>query len=363
MTASASTEMTGAMRAALDFLLNAQGEGGDWKDFLLPAGNSNVWVTGFVAGVLAELPEKSARDAAMAGWRFLEKSAKTDGGWSYNPSVPGDADSTLWALRLGEALGVEGSDAYAKAASFLESHMTENGGLATYAAPERVRRYIGLPPSVSFDGWTRSHVCVTAACANLRTHRQRLTQYLLQQQTGEGKWIAYWWFDDEFSTAEAVAALVGKGSGAMMAESAREAAASVERAARWALERSRILMGVDGSNSPHAFALAHVLRVLARAEQTPEVREAVFKASARLAEWQKADGSWPASARLRVPRPDAVKPSAETEWKMWAGMPQVAPTVENILKHTFSIYSPDHYGVYTTATVLRALHETGLAAS
>jgi hypothetical protein len=47
---------------------------------------------------------------------------------------------------------------------------------------------------------------------------------------------------------------------------------------------------------------------------------------------------------------------------MWAGMPPAALSLENILKHTFSIYSPDHYAVYTTATVLRAVNEISLLA-
>ncbi|HEX8145194.1 MAG TPA: hypothetical protein VF553_21690 [Pyrinomonadaceae bacterium] len=360
MTGNGKTDVSAAALKALGFLLDAQDSAGEWKDFLLPAGNSNVWVTGFVGGVLAALPFEKSQEAALKGWRFLEKAATADGGWSYNPSVPGDGDSTLWGLRLGETLGLESSDTFQKAYGFLERHLSEDGGLTTYASPAPVRNYIGLPPFVSFDGWTQSHVCVTAACANLSSHRQRFQQYLLQNQAEDGRWRAYWWFDDEYATAEAVAALVGDGR--TSAERSTEVAAQIERAVGWALKRSEILMASEGANPP-AFALAHTLRILSRALQSPLALEAVSKGTARLVEWQRADGSWAASARLRVPRPDSVSPAAGTEWKMWAGMPQVAPSLENVLKHTFDIYSPDHYGVYTTATVLRALHETSLAAN
>lgn len=360
MTRHGSTDLSAATRSALDFLLKSQDADGAWKDFLLPAGNSNVWVTGFVGSVLAALPEDEARDAARGGWRFLEGAATTDGGWSYNPSVPGDADSTLWGLRLGETLGFKGSDSFQRASGFLERHLGNDGGLSTYASSAPVQRYIGLPPSVSFDGWTQSHVCVTAAGANLSTHQQHFYQFLLQKQTDEGKWIAYWWFDDEYATAEAVAAFVG--DGLTLGDGVSEIARRVERAAVWALKRSEILTAFEGTNPP-AFALAHLLRILVRAGQSSEAQAAISKVVARLVEWQKPDGSWPSSARLRVPRPDAVVPAAETEWTMWAGMPPITPSVENILKHTFSIYSPDHYGVFTTATVLRALHETSLAAN
>ncbi|MGB8508284.1 MAG: hypothetical protein WCD76_07760 [Pyrinomonadaceae bacterium] len=354
------TDLSATAGSALSFLLNAQQREGAWKDFLLPAGNSNVWVTGFVGSVLAALDVAEARRAALVGWRFLEGVKTRDGGWSYNPSVPGDADSTLWGLLLGETLGVESSDSFRQASMFLERHLRDDGGIATYESPSQVRSYIGLPPFVSFDGWTQSHVCVTAACANLETHRQRLQQYLLQKQTDEGKWIAYWWFDDEYSTAEAVAALVGKGRTADGCTA--EIAGCVERAVAWALERNEILTAVEGA-APPAFALAHTLRILARAGQSSKVRDALGKGLARLVEWQRPDGSWPPSARLRVPRPDAINPNVADEWTMWAGMPQVAPTLENVLKHTFSIYSPDHYGVYTTATVMRALHESTLSSN
>ena len=45
MTADTGINLSGAVRAALDFLLKSQDAQGAWKDFLLPAGNSNVWVT------------------------------------------------------------------------------------------------------------------------------------------------------------------------------------------------------------------------------------------------------------------------------------------------------------------------------
>jgi hypothetical protein len=359
MNGNSSSAVSTATRSALNFLLDAQDSEGAWRDFLLPSGHSNVWVTAFVGGVVASFPETSAQKAALAGWRFLERAVTPDGGWSYNPTVPGDADSTLWGLRLAEALGLEDSECLRRANSFLELHTRDDGGIATYASATPVRSYIHLPAEVSFEGWTsQSHVCVTASCANLRSYQERFQNYLLQQQTEEGKWPAYWWFDEEFSTAEAVAALVGKGR--TVAECDAVIAARVERAAGWALRRCEVLSGAGGSGR-HTFALAHILRILARAEQSPEVRGQLLRVVAQLIEWQKPDGSWPVSARLRVPRPETIVPDAKEDWKMWAGMPAVMPSVENILKHTFSIYSPDHFGVYTTATTLRALHETALS--
>jgi len=358
MTAQRPTDIRSAIRAASEFLLKSQDESGAWKDFLLPAGNSNVWVTAFVGDVLASRPEPEAQRAAQSGWRFLQQAATPDGGWSYNPTVPGDGDSTLWGLRLAETLGVEASDTARKAGEFLEKHIREDAGLTTYASPDPVRNYIGIPPVISFRGWTQSHTCVTAAGANLAAHRLRFRQYLIEKQAEDGSWPAYWWFDDEYSTAESVAALTGKNR--TIEDCEPPVASAIERAAGWALGRAAKLAEAHGKHPP-AFALAHALRVLVRAARRAETCEMLKAGLARIVEWQRGDGSWPASAKLRVPRPDILIPKPDADWTLWAGMPAGPPTMEAVLKHTFNNYSLDHYGVYTTATVLRSLHESEIA--
>jgi hypothetical protein len=314
-----------ARRSARRFLLAAQAPDGSWKDFLLPAGNSNVWVTAFVGEVLAD----AEPEAAQRAWHFLEQTAKEGGGWSYNPSVPGDADSTLWTLRLAAKLGVLDSQAARDGVAFLDRHVRDDGGVTTYASAAPIRAYIGLPPIVPFTGWTSSHVCVTAACANLDSYRDRLRGYLDAHRRDDGSWPAYWWFDDEYATAEAVAAL-----------------GADERAVQWAVRR------IDAATNP--FALAHALRVVARGDSS---HEAAVHGAMKLIAMQKPDGSWPSSARLRVPRPDAITPDPNAEWTMWAGLPPGPVSIESVLRYTFNNYSPDHYALYTTATALRALDD------
>ena len=341
-------ELCAATSGAVKFLLQAQDANGSWKDFLLPAGNSNVWVTGFVGNALAGINDASAQASVKAGWQFLERNIKDGKGWSYNPTVPGDADSTLWALRFAEALGLDQSSSARGAAQFIEEHVRDDGGLATYASAGPIQKYIGVPAFVPFEGWTQSHICVTAACANLGKHCQRFQSYLLAKQADDGRWPAYWWFDDEYATAEAVAAFVGKGR--TVEDCGAEIALPVARAVDWALGRAGKIHGEN------IFALAHVLRILARSNRE-DVQSALMKGLAELIAMQKMDGSWPASSKLRVPRPDVLMPDVKAKWRMWTGMPPGAVSLHSVLEHTFTIYSLDHYAVYTTATALYALQE------
>jgi hypothetical protein len=353
MKANFEIDISAAAHAALDFLLAAQDDAGAWKDFLLPAGNSNVWVTAFVGDVLAMMPEEQAGRAARRAWQFLETVTTADGGWSYNPRVPGDADSTLLGLRFAESINMETADAARSADEFLKRHI-RSGGLTTYASADPVRCYIGLPPLVPFNGWIQPHVCVTAAGANLADYREQFVDYLLQQQAEDGHWAAYWWFDDEYATAEAVAALAGKHRTA--ADCDPEVAASIERAVQWARVQSEALNSAE-SHFTLVFALAHALRILARSGSPATIQQQLYAGVRRLVTLQNESGGWPSSARLRVPRPDAIVPDAAARWTMWAGMPAVPVSLQSVLQHTFNNYSPDHFGIYTTATVLRALRE------
>ncbi|AKQ64439.1 hypothetical protein A176_001351 [Myxococcus hansupus] len=353
MTTSGLHTLETSAEAALAFLLGAQDARGAWKDFMLPATQSDVWVSGFVGTVLAGLSEPAARRAAEAAWRYLEGVEGRGGGWSYNAWVPGDADSTLWGLRLAEALGAGDSARARSAGAFLARHLRDDGGLTTYASDEDIRQYVGLPPEVSFHGWTHSHVCVSAAGAHLSSHREGLGAFLLRTQDARGHWPAYWWFDEEYSTAEAVAALTAAGAAVAPAS---ERAARIERAAAWALERVARHVAFEGSRPP-SFALAQALRVVARASPSPRGRETLLQGVSRLCAWQRPQGGWSPSARLRVPRPDVVVPEPGAPWTLWRGPPPGIASVEDVLRHTFTNYSLDLHAVFTTGTVLRALNE------
>lgn len=327
-----------AIARAEDFLLARQDANGGWRDFLLPAGLSDAWVTGYVGEALVGSPE--GEQATRRGWAFLHETEAASGGWSYNSQVPGDADSTLWGLRLAEAIGEGSSPLARRGYAFLERHLRPDHGLSTYASAGPIRAYTGLPELVPFDGWTQSHVCVSAAGANLPRYAARIVPYLLARQDADGSWPGYFWFDREYATGEALVALAANADHCQ----------AIERGVRWLSGRVDLLAATESKARP-AFALACAARALALVDGSASTRAA----GARLAEWQRPDGSWGPSARLRVPRPDAIDPPSGQVWTRWQGLPADAVSPLDRLNATFTNFSPDHRGVFGAATALRAL--------
>jgi hypothetical protein len=342
-----------ATERAEAFLRERQDARGYWRDFSLPAGSSDAWVTGYVGAALMRSNRGELRGLAERGLRALTEAQEQRLGWGYNAQVPADADSTVWGLRLAESLGHGARHESARANQFFEKHLGADGGVCTYADAGPVRRFVGLAEQDSFAGWTQAHTCVTAAAAGLGKYRARLLPYLKSSQRDVGAWSAYWWFSDEYATAEAVEALVAERE--PEETSVTPARLSVRRAAEWATDRCQRLM-TGARARPPSFALSLALRA---ALACPEVVDTKVVAASllRLVEWQKSDGAWPASARLRVPRPDCLAPdSQKTTWRMWQGLPPGPATREFLLEHTFSNYSLDCFGVFTCASVLCSLY-------
>jgi hypothetical protein len=304
-----------ALAGAVEFLLLHQAQTGRWSDFVLPAGPSDEWVTAFVATSLLETGAHAALDPARRAWAALLRRRPEEPGWGYNRLTPADADSTAWALRLASALAVENLERVVAAGHFLTRHVREGGGVTTYAERDPIHRYTRLPDDASMAGWQAAHACVTAAAAPAAG--QPALDYLSGEQTADGHWEGYWWWDDEYTTALAAEAL----------------APARERAVAWALTRVRASGAVestDGKSSP--WATAWCVRIL-RLASTPAARAACDAAVRWLVETQRADGSWRSSARLRVPMPAHLDPSG----------------------HDKRIEALDQHRVFTTAAVAAAL--------
>ena len=319
-----------AIERATGFLLRCRNEGW-WWDFPEVMGGSGEWTTAYVAAALATVPTSIAQSEALAAWRKLEQQRGPTEGWGFNPTLPNDADGTLWGLRLAEAAGESQSPRALAARLVLDAHILDEGAVASYV-PEVAARLREVLGGVETRGLCAPHVCVTAAAAGLAGFRERLEVFLIHAQNEDGHWRGYWWFDDEYATALAVEALA--------TPSELDVRRQVRGASRWALRR----IGVDGAVvSPYlgaasAFATALAVRILTAAAHTetgPAPSPAALRAVGWLVAHQLDDGSWPPSALMRVPRIDSLDPDERPADTFFVGL--------------------DEARIFTTATVVTAL--------
>lgn len=315
-----------AIENAVDFLLKARAKDGFWRDFKTLAGESDEWVTAYVCGALARSGIPRGRVEARKALKKLLRRRILSGGWGFNIRVPADADSTVWVLRLAEALGFEPSSwRLQRALRFLERHTSPSGGVATYENSLLIRAFTRLGRDIAFTGWCMPHSCVTAAYAGLGFVQDgRPAEFLRTRQQADGSWAGYWWTDHAYATALACEAL--------SSISHPEHSACLARAGQWSKARLR-----GSPTSP--FATALLLRILLCSEN--ESSATVDHLITRLFLSQQPDGGFESSAVLRIPPPDTSDPDVYSEWKDGAGGGGSSQR--------------DHHRLFTTSTALVAL--------
>lgn len=271
-----------AVRGAAGFLLAERDQDDFWRDFRLPNGASDEWVTAFVGYALvasgAPLPDGLVPETI----RTLLGRQRPEGGWGYNGISPADSDSTAWALKFLGAAAWRGPEAES-AKAFLLSHLRTGSGLSTYAAATALR-FDGAPGRDD-SGWRGGHWCVAANAAGLIG--EPLVGHLLAAQGADGAWPAYWWRDDIFSSALAAESL-------SPFEGTKE---SRSRAAAWALRRA--------AASSTAFDRAWLIRILSAGGAVERVRARAMAIA--LAAEQQPDGGWDSSAEMLFPDPAELR--------------------------------------------------------
>lgn len=293
---------------AVRFLLARQSPGGMWRDFELPVGPADAWVTAYVGLALRALPPSlrpPVVDAALArAADWCEAAMGPDHGWGYNAFTGSDADSTAHVIRLLTAVGRPVAPAcHARLLDFQRA----DGGFATYRRTD---------PD---DSWGHSHADVTpAALLALAPHAPAAAAvragvaYAVAQQHATGRWPSYWWRTHDYATHANVGALRALG-----------AAFDVEACARACL----------GAPPPVApFEASLRLATLARLGVVDPTQ--VRTATGALGRAQQVDGGWPSSPMLRLTDPRCPDP--------WAH------------DHAGTLYA-DGRRIFTTATVVVGL--------
>jgi hypothetical protein len=324
-------DITSAIDGGVSFLLSRRDARGSWSEFATLAGPSTEWASAYVAFALARTARPAAVQAARETWNRLRFSHWWSGGWGYHRRVPSDADSTVWVLSLGMALGARPSR---RALRFLEKHVTTSGGVVTFASGLPIRVFTRVARG-SFAGWCSPHPCVTAAAVSLPNlpHRARALAWLREAQRADGHWPAYWWASPHYATALAAEALAAEND-----------ASDGERVARAAAWTSAQVGARANAFTPFDSSLA--LRTLLLAPDADAERERLIEA---LLAGQGANQDWTPSARLRIPPPDMTDPDSCVQWKE-GGLGGRSVQV-------------DRGGCFTTASVLLALRAVEESAS
>ncbi|MGD9934344.1 MAG: hypothetical protein AB7T37_11575 [Dehalococcoidia bacterium] len=288
------------MLSAAGYLLAGQAADGHWSDYQLPVGESDAWVTAYVAVALTRLRVQQAAGvgaAVQAAVRWLIANPAHPAGWGYNAATGPDADTTAHVLHLLKAASTP-HDVRADE-TWLLGMWRPAGGFATYPRD---------------DAWGRPHPDVTPVAflalsePARRALRPAVVEVLSASRDEFGGWPSYWWRTAHYATLQAARAI--KQDGLELAAPAPIVHESGTRAIYGDFDLA-CLAGIAAVGG-HAAAAGLAAALVSR---------------------QMVDGSWPGSLSLRVTDPECEQP--------WL--------------HPLGRLYTDQHGYITTATALRVL--------
>lgn len=279
-----------------------------WRDYLMPAGESDTWTTAWVLYHMSALHaiygDAALQEQLSAAAHWLSGHLSPGGAWGYSITTNSDADSTSLAIlglrRLGFSIP-------SSATELLHTCRKAEGGFSTYPDSEALR-----------NAWTLASAEVsTFACeaAQVAPEFEDLTfQFLNRSQLANGLWGHYWWTSPLYATWMALN-LYG-----MRAEVPRR------------LDVEQTLLAYEPCG---AFETALLLLCLKQPGLSPAPREVIHNLVQRLVQMQREDGSWPPSAWFYLPRTEVVETSEEIDpGEMYC----------------------DRRGTFTTVAAIMALH-------
>lgn len=332
-----------AIKRGVGYLTKAANytEGG-WSDFHTnSSGESTSWVT---AHVLWHAGSVLPLDIAQSSLMALLTQKQEGLAWGFSSSVPPDCDSTLHALHALRTLDAGPQDLSASV-RFVLAHQTEDGGFSTYKDGLSLIKYRGEGKGISYDGWTQSHVCVTAVALETLPFYPELvsqqvleqaTDFLLKNQSPEGYWESYWWRSKYFATSRIIIELHKADK--------REVVAGVSSALTWLIDSfNRRGFWPDSYDQTVGCPLSTALCI--NTLSTVRVREDLIqKAVSWLLGRQSADGSWQGLPSLQIPPPNVHNPADFDGWRLGG--------------RGVGSCCVDEKRTYTTATVVGALHRS-----
>jgi hypothetical protein len=280
---------------------------GRWRGFPTLAGESDIWVTGFILSHIYKICEQE--EVIEEAQNFLIKSRQPTNGWSYSAIVPSDADSTAWCLMALQSCSKLKGFELEKAKAFLWSHFVDTG-ISTYHVESGIREFISAPNNEAIQGWTSAHtdVSIAAVLADIKNEKiPEIMSWLIDQQTNEGFIDAYWWRSPYYTTTLLLRAL-----------SLRQESLSNEHAKNilQSLVKKQLRdggFGLDTSTNLDPFTTALSLECFVHLSDTDSAPEKHLCAQSLL-QSQNKDGSWDGNYILRIPAPNMLNPNQVVAW-------------------------------------------------
>jgi hypothetical protein len=320
-----------SLENALSYLEKTMDDSFEWTDFMTSAGQSTCWTSAYIGMQLAECPTTHSILKPV-----LQKVISTASN-SFNEAMIQDGDSSSFLVGFLQKMGHATDLSHREWLEF----MNTDGGWITYRDPMALREKLDLSSSVSVEGWTNSHACVTSAAAyvlasipSLRLDYEITCLHLATLLENKNHWSSYWWTSDVYATSFAIQALTLH----------PELKNRCETPALW-LANEQEASGYwsnPATEEPSAFYTALAIKALKSYDE-----KAFDKSIAKGMEWllknQMTDGSWQTSRILRIPATDVLDPSTVKRWR----------------KSSFGVNCivDDHNRLFTTSTVLNTLYQ------
>ncbi len=305
---------------------------GHWNGFPTLAGESDIWVTGFIAAHLQLFAYET--EWLQQTQHFLFANRHPSGGWSYSKYVPPDADSTSWCIMALKNCNEFNTSLQLQSKAFLWNHRSHNA-LSTYHIDSGIDTFIGITDKQLIAGWTAPHPDVTVAAILADPGYPDVAviiERLLQWQTNEGLLPAYWWRSSFYT----VTLLLRAYSVLKL-----ECPSLTKELLKHTLARKQQNDGgfsLNASSAFNPFATGLALEIYCHLSNDDTAAEQCAQV---LLEKQKEDGSWQGDDLLRIPAPYILDPETVVEWNVTGG----GNSIVN-----------DQQGLFTTAIVCHSLH-------
>ncbi len=319
-----------SLENAIGYLEKNIDDSTEWTDFMTSAGQSTSWTSAYIGMQLAEI------DNSNPLLKLVLQKVISSASNAFNEAMIQDGDSSSFLVGFQQKMGYTTDLSQHDWLAF----MNADGGWVTYRDPTALRKKLDLPASVSVEGWINSHACVSTAAAyvlagipSLRLDFEISCLHLASLLENKTHWSSYWWTSDVYATSFAIQALAHQ----------PELKSRCETPALW-LAHEQETSGYwsnPATQEPSAFYTALAIKAL-HAYDTKAFDKSIAKGVDWLLKNQMTDGSWLTSRILRIPATDILDPSTVKRWR----------------KSSFGVNCiiDDHNRLFTTSTVLNALH-------